>query len=292
MVSLRCPRGKSASGSVYFFWRCTSKSSFGILRTLFPTHREQFLGECKRDFSKLRLAFRFSCHCFFAFSALAMTSILSFTSDYLFFCFFSDPQSSGISQIRFIRSFCSTLKRPLSLSLSLSLSLLFGVRMVFPFWTSAVPKWSRDMYNFSERMQFHSERSLQAVSENKRQLFIEGLPSIVICLRPINVNCILFHTRCGWLTNKVTLSTVVIFLTLVPFHSLIYLWLRFTLLLTSVSHFCVVDSHSLDACKTASATALYVCRQSKFVTWISQCDDLILHCLLGHHGGISLHFVT
>ena len=73
-------------------------------------------------------------------------------------------------------------------------------------------------------MQFPSDRSLQAaVLENEGQLFIEGLPSIIIYLRSINANCNLFHTGCSGLTTKLTLCAVVFLLTPVPFTQFIHL---------------------------------------------------------------------
>ena len=71
----------------------------------------------------------FSCCCFLAFSALAMRRILSFTLDN---CFFTIPQSSGISLS--VYSIINWL---------FSLCFLLAVHMVFPFWMSAAPKWSR-----------------------------------------------------------------------------------------------------------------------------------------------------
>ena len=49
-----------------------------------------------------------------------------------------------------------------------------------------------------------------------------------------------------------------------------------------------MDSHSLDACKAASATALYVHGWSRFINGSVQFDDLIPHPL-GHHGGMYMY---
>ena len=54
---LRRLNGVSVSESVYFFWRCASKSSFDILRTPFFSPSNNFLVNLNGFFSKLRLAF-------------------------------------------------------------------------------------------------------------------------------------------------------------------------------------------------------------------------------------------
>ena len=124
----------SMSGSVYFFRKWSSKSSFGVLRTPFSPPRTISLWSQTFYFSKLRLVFRFFYHCFLAISAFAMTRILSFTLDN---CFFTDSRSSGIFLSPFLKSLCSTVSRPFFLYL------LLTVCIVFHFWTSAAPKWSR-----------------------------------------------------------------------------------------------------------------------------------------------------
>ena len=101
--------------------------------------------------------------------------------------FFTDSGSSGISLSLFLRSLYSKLAL---LCLS-SIGCSYGISLL-DVCRSKVIK-AHCMYNFSERMQFPSDRSLQAILENEEQLFVKSLPSIVICLRPINVNCTLSH---------------------------------------------------------------------------------------------------
>ena len=176
-----------------------------ILRTPFFSPSNNFLVNFNVlgfFFSKLRLAFRFSCHRF-----------LSFTSDNFFL---TDSRSSGVSLSRFLKSLCSTLSRPFSLCIQLA------VRMVFPFWTSAAPKGSNHTACtilvkesiFTPIDPFKLFRRMKDLSSSR------GLQSIVICSRLFNANCTLFHTGCGRLTKKVILSIVVILLTLVPFTSI------------------------------------------------------------------------
>ena len=186
--SLRCLNGVSVSGSVYFFRRCASKSSFSILRTSFFSPSNNFLVNLNGFFFKLHLAFCFFCQRFLAFSALAMTRIFSLTSDN---CFFTNSHSFGISLSRFLRSLCSTLSWPFLTVFYWLFICFFSFLDVF---SSKMLK-ANCINSFSERMYFHSDRSSQPVLENKGHLFIEDLPSIIIRFRPINVNCIPFHTE-------------------------------------------------------------------------------------------------
>ena len=121
-----------------FFRRCVSKISFSILRAPFFSPSNNFLVNLNGFFfffSKLRLAFRFFCRHFLAYSTLAMTRIFSLTSDN---CFFTNSRTFGISLSRFLRSRCSTQSRPFSCCLPLSVRMFF-----FPFWTPSAPKCSR-----------------------------------------------------------------------------------------------------------------------------------------------------
>ena len=130
--SLKRLNGVLVSGSVYFFRRYASKSSFGILRTPFFCPSNNFLVNLNVFFcSKLHLAFRFFCRRF-----LAKTWIFPLISDN---CFFTNSRSFGISLSRFLRSLCSTLSRPFSRSLLLA---VFSSKMLK----------ANCMNSFSERM--------------------------------------------------------------------------------------------------------------------------------------------
>ena len=92
---------------VYYFRRCNSKFSFGILRTPFFLCLEQFLGEFKHFsffFSKLHLAFSFLLSSLpWVFLLLQFQGSFSLTSD---ICFFTNSRLLG-------NSFMPLLKKPL-----------------------------------------------------------------------------------------------------------------------------------------------------------------------------------
>ena len=154
---------------------------------------EQFLGEFKRFFL---IALRFY------FPLLPLHCVFCPCNDKDPFIYF---EQLLLYQFLVIwHFFKSLLKKPLFSSKPLLLFLSsIGCSYNFPFLLVCSFKAIKAncMYNFSERIPFHSDRSLKAVSENEGQLFIKGLPSVVICFWLIYANCILFHIGCIGLTS-------------------------------------------------------------------------------------------
>ena len=151
MGSLKRPKGMSVSRLVYFFRRCTPNSSFDVLRASFFSPLNNFLVNLNR----------------FSFLLPLLPCVFCSCSDKDPFLYF---EHLPLHQFPIIWHFHKLLlmkplfySKPAVLFLS---SIACSYSFSFLFVCSSKVIKAHCMYNFSERMPFHSPRSFQAVSEN------------------------------------------------------------------------------------------------------------------------------